>query len=60
MAAALRHAMSLPTEERRAMGRRGQEWMKEDFSWHVISHTARDVKRWLIDGGSAPACVMFD
>ncbi|MBM3954844.1 MAG: glycosyltransferase [Planctomycetes bacterium] len=60
MAAALRHAMALPTEERRAMGRRGQEWMKADFSWRVIGQKALEVKRWLVSGGTAPQCVVFD
>jgi len=60
MAAALRGAMSLSDEERRAMGRRGQEWMKEDFSWQVIGQMALNVKRWLIYGGTAPECVIFE
>ncbi|MGO9485284.1 MAG: glycosyltransferase, partial [Rhodomicrobium sp.] len=36
MAAALRTAMALSPEQRRAMGARGREWMKRDFAWPAI------------------------
>jgi len=57
MAAALREAMSLSPEERRAMGARGRAWMERDFGWQGIATQMAEVYRWLVAGGEPPACV---
>jgi glycosyltransferase involved in cell wall biosynthesis len=57
MAAALRSAMSLPSEERQAMGERGRAWMARDFGWESIAAQMIDVYRWLISGEKQPACI---
>jgi glycosyltransferase involved in cell wall biosynthesis len=57
LAAALRTAMSLPPEERRAMGGRGRAWMERDFAWDGIARQMAAVYRWLVQGGERPACV---
>lgn len=57
MAAALRHAMSLSIDDRRALGDRGRAWMERDFSWDVVALKMTQVYRWLANGAERPACV---
>jgi glycosyltransferase involved in cell wall biosynthesis len=57
LAAALRTALALPDEERRAMGARGRAWMARDFAWDGIARQMAGVYRWLVQGGEPPACV---
>jgi glycosyltransferase involved in cell wall biosynthesis len=57
LAAALRRAMSLPREERWAMGARGRAWMERDFTWAAAALQMVQVYQWLIEGGGAPKCV---
>jgi glycosyltransferase involved in cell wall biosynthesis len=57
LAAALATAMSLPPEERRAMGARGRAWMARDFAWDGIARRMAGVYRWLVQGGEPPPCV---
>lgn len=57
MAAALRTAMSMPAQERRAMGLRGRLWMAQEYSWPRVAADMRDVYRWLRDGGEPPKTV---
>jgi glycosyltransferase involved in cell wall biosynthesis len=52
LAAALRYAMRLEDEQRRAMGRRGREWMAQDFSWEAVAVSMHDVYLWV--RGQAP------
>lgn len=37
IAAALRESMALPREQRAAMGRRGRDWIRSDFSWESVA-----------------------
>ena len=60
MAAALRMAMTLSPEERRAMGARGRAWMEREFSWPGIATKIIQVYRWLIDDGEVPEYVSFN
>jgi len=60
LGAALHAAMSLPTEERRAMGERGHAWMKRDFAWDGIAQQMAEVYRWLAEGGERPASVRVE
>lgn len=57
MAAALREAVALSPDQRRALGRRGREWMARDFGWQPIVRQMTDVYEWLIKGGLPPATV---
>lgn len=60
MAAALRHAMALPDEERRAMGERGRAWMERDYCWKTIGRQTHDVYRWMIECRNRPDFVVVD
>jgi glycosyltransferase involved in cell wall biosynthesis len=60
LAAALTHAMALPREELKAMGRRGREWMARDFSWDRIARDMLDVYRWLARSAEPPPTIRFD
>lgn len=57
MAATLRSAMSLSSEQRQAMGERGRAWMARDFGWNRIAGQMIDVYRWLVSGQGQPGCV---
>jgi glycosyltransferase involved in cell wall biosynthesis len=60
LAAALRTALSLPDEERRAMGARGRAWMARDFAWDGIARQMAGLYRWLVQGGERPSCIRTD
>lgn len=60
MAAALREAMAMPDNERRAMGRRGRAWMQRDFGWDGIAERMIGVYSWLLSGADRPGWVWTD
>jgi len=57
--AALRHAMSLSSEDLSAMGQRGRAWMSRDFAWDAVGRQIGSVYRWLVSppGTPVPQCV---
>ena len=57
MAATLRHATALPTQERMAMGKLGKLWMARDFSWSSIGAEMANVYGWLHGTTYKPDCV---
>jgi glycosyltransferase involved in cell wall biosynthesis len=59
LAAAMTHAMALPREALKAMGKRGREWMARDFSWDHIGRDMLDVYIWLAQGGEPPPTIRF-
>jgi glycosyltransferase involved in cell wall biosynthesis len=52
--------MALPDAERRAMGRRGREWMARAFAWPAIAQRMAEVYEWLARGRQRPDCVHID
>ena len=60
LAEALQAAMSLPDEQRAAMGRRGRLWMEQSFGWPRIATEMKWVYEWLLGGGPPPACLVTD
>lgn len=60
MASALKHAMSLPDTERRAMGARGRTWMARDFSWDGMARMSIDAYSWALGRGDRPDHVRQD
>lgn len=59
LAAALTAALQLPAEEHRAMGDRGREWMRRDFSWAGIAQHMEAAYAHLLGQGPRPDCVLL-
>lgn len=53
----LRGATEGPMAELGEMGRRGREWMREEFSWEEAARKMLDCYRWLVGKGDRPAFV---
>lgn len=57
----LQTALSLDSDSLSAMGRRGRQWMKDEFSWDRVGASMADTYRWLLDRGSSrPAWIRLD
>lgn len=56
----LREALPLPKRELAAMGAKGREWMRRDFSWGHLAAQMIEVCEWTLGGGSPPECVALD
>lgn len=48
LAAALKEMMAMSDEERAAMGARGREWIRRDFSWKSIGAQMKAAYEWLL------------
>ena len=48
LAAALKEMMAMSDEERAAMGARGREWIRRDFSWKGIGAQMKAAYEWLL------------
>lgn len=59
LAVALRQAMALSDEERRAMGARGRAYVQR-YDWKAIAEQTAAAYRWLLSGDSKPECVFSD
>lgn len=60
IAEGLRQFFSLPDDDQEAMGLRGRRMVKEQFTWEKIAEDMCSVYKWVLGGGSPPACVRFD
>lgn len=58
LAVALEELMSMNDEERAAMGTRGCEWIRRDFSWKGIGAKMKAAYEWLLGQGEKPMWVM--
>jgi poly(glycerol-phosphate) alpha-glucosyltransferase len=58
--AGLREVLGLQDAERRAMGERGRSLVMSAYTWPRIASQMLEVYRWLLQGGSPPACVRLD
>lgn len=54
---ALSHAMTLPDEERREMGKRGRALVEENYSWETVAEKMIEVYEWMLGRSAAPDCV---
>jgi glycosyltransferase involved in cell wall biosynthesis len=54
LSTALSEAILMSTQERRAMGARGREWMARDFSWRKVAEIYVEAYSWLLGGGCRP------
>ena len=59
LAAALRQAMALSDDERRAMGERGRTYVQR-YNWADIARQTIEVYRWVLGQGPRPDCVHQD
>jgi|APSaa5957512535_1039671.scaffolds.fasta_scaffold33450_2 glycosyltransferase involved in cell wall biosynthesis len=51
-------ALSKSKSDLNIMGKKGREWMKEDFAWSSIAKKMSESYRWLIDGGKKPEWII--
>lgn len=58
LAATLSVALELSAAERRAMGARGREWVRRDFSWPHIAQEMEAAYAHLLGKGPRPDCVL--
>lgn len=59
LAEALRVALSMPDTALAAMGARGRDWMRRDFSWARVAEDMLEVYAWLTTGGEPPAPIQI-
>jgi glycosyltransferase involved in cell wall biosynthesis len=57
LADCLRSALALSPEKLRDKGRRGRQWMEQEFSWDRVGRMMLETYRWLLGGGAPPAWV---
>jgi glycosyltransferase involved in cell wall biosynthesis len=57
LATAIEKAIHLPEEERTAMGKRGQELIKNNYSVEVVSKKMVQLYDWILNGGEKPEFV---
>jgi glycosyltransferase involved in cell wall biosynthesis len=55
--AALRQAFATPSETLAAMGARGEDWVREAFSWDSVGSQMAQTYLWLCGQGSRPSFV---
>lgn len=54
---AIRSALRRSPEELAARGQIGRQWMHEEFSWDYVGERMAEAYRWILTGGTTPACV---
>lgn len=59
-AAALETAVGLPAQDLAAMGMRGREWMRADFSWQRVGKMMAVTYGWLLARADRPSWVRLD
>jgi glycosyltransferase involved in cell wall biosynthesis len=57
LADCLQSALALSPEKLRDKGRRGRQWMEQEFSWDRVGRMMLETYRWLVGGGTPPAWV---
>lgn len=60
LSSALEDALNLPESERRKMGVRGKNWMKNDFAWEGIGRRMVAVYDWVLGRGDVTDDIIFD
>ncbi len=57
VAECLQSALALSPDKLREMGRKGRQWMEQEFSWKHVGGMMLETYRWLVGGGTPPAWV---
>lgn len=60
LAVALEEMMAMSNAERAAMGVRGREWIRRDFSWKGIGAKMKAAYEWLLGEGEKPEWVVVE
>ncbi|MCZ4341620.1 glycosyltransferase [Sphingomonadaceae bacterium G21617-S1] len=60
LAATLREAIALPSATLQEMGKRGQSWMREEFTWASVADRLVATYAWLLDPGRRPSWIVLD
>lgn len=60
LAECLKEALSQSPAHLEEMGRKGREWMMNDYSWQGVGQQFSTLYRWLVQGGDAPAFIRLD
>lgn len=53
----LKEALFTPQDKSLAMGNRGREWMRSEFSWHSIALQLESAYEWLLGAADKPLAV---
>ena len=59
LAEALKEAMGLSDEERRAMGENGRRLVAARYTWPAIAEQMKAAYAWVLNGGEKPDCVVL-
>jgi glycosyltransferase involved in cell wall biosynthesis len=59
LTAALREATGMSVEDRKAMGERGREWVRQDFAWPGIAEKMERFYKELLKGLLKPGSIMM-
>lgn len=57
LAVTIRKALELSEEERIAMGERGRELVKENYSVEMVGKKMKELYKWILYGGQKPEFV---
>lgn len=60
LASAIREALNTPEEERIAMGERGKQLIKDNYSVEIVADKMKRLYEWILYGGEKPEYVFFD
>ena len=60
LAEAIRKATTMTNDERQEMGRRGRDYVAQNFSWPKIAEQMLSVYKWVLKEETKPDCVLMD
>jgi glycosyltransferase involved in cell wall biosynthesis len=60
LAEALKEAMGLSDDERRAMGENGRKLVEVKYTWPAIAEQMKAAYAWILNGGDVPPSVMLE
>ena len=60
LAEAIGKATTMSNEERQEMGRRGRDYVAQNFSWPKIAEQMLSVYKWVLKEETKPDCIMLD
>lgn len=58
IAQAIHEAVALPDAERHAMGKRGRNFVENEFSWKLVAEKMLNAYKWILGHGPKPSCII--